>query len=87
MKAIYRNRLCRLVETTGDVALLDEGEHRLIVPLGSVDLVIDPTDEQLAGVDNLRGVYGLDEEASYDFRAMLTGALSTADWQKSRRNG
>jgi len=52
VKVLYQNRLCVLVETTGDVAILAHGQHTSTVPLGSAELIVDPTDEQVAEADN-----------------------------------
>jgi len=85
MNAIYRNRLCRLVETSRDVAILTDEGRELTVPLASEGLVIDPTDRQVAGADNLSNWYGVETEAADDLRAMLCGELSTAEWQSRWR--
>ena len=52
MKALYQNRLCVMLETTGDVVILLHGPDTFAVPLGSAELVVDPTDPQVAGADD-----------------------------------
>lgn len=52
MKALYQNRLGVMVETTGDAAILAHGPDTFAVALGSAELVIDPTDTQVAGADD-----------------------------------
>jgi hypothetical protein len=55
VKALYQNRLCVIVEITGDVAILACGADTFAVPLGSAELVVDPTDTQVAGADDAPG--------------------------------
>jgi hypothetical protein len=43
VKALYRNRLCNIVEVSSDVTLAEEG-RQFVVSLGDEALVIDPTD-------------------------------------------
>ena len=52
MKALYHNRLCVMVETTGDVAILAQGPDIFAVALGSAELIVDPTDAQVARADD-----------------------------------
>ncbi len=49
MKALFRNRLYTLVETVGAVAVLVNEEGELTVSLGAPELVVDPTDDEVAG--------------------------------------
>lgn len=83
MKALYRNRLCNVVEASSDVTLADEG-RQFSVSFGDEGLVVDPTDTQVADADNLGEWYGLDHEAAGNFRAMLRGELSSEQWQKTK---
>jgi hypothetical protein len=84
VKALYKKRLCYVVETGSDVTLDDDG-RQFAVQFGDVDLVIDPTDAQVADADNLGELYGIDENATNDIRAMLRGELSAEEW-KARRD-
>ena len=85
MKALYKNRLCHVVESGSDVTLDDDG-RQFTVQFGDVDLVIDPTDAQVADAANLGELYGADANATNDVRAMLRGELSAEDWE-ARRHG
>lgn len=84
MKALYRNRLCSVVEAGEEITLVDDGpEFR--VSFRDPDLVIDPTDSQVADVDNLTQWSGIKGQAANDLRAMLRGEMSTAAWESRRR--
>ena len=76
MKALYKNRLCNIVEVSSDITLAEEG-NQFVVSLGDEALAIDPTDKEVADADNLRERYGLDAEAVKQFRSMLRGDLSS----------
>jgi hypothetical protein len=82
VKALYNNRLCDVVEASSDVTLADEG-RQFTVSFGDVELVVDPTDQQVADADNRGQWYGLDDEAARNLRAMLRGELSSGQWQKT----
>ena len=73
MKAMYRNRLCSLIETVGDLAVLANEDGELPVSLGDKELVVDPTDEEIAGAENLPQWYGVGGERVADLRALLRG--------------
>jgi hypothetical protein len=62
VKALYRNRLCTVVEAGEDITLVD-GETKFTVSLGDPGLVIAPTDRQVAGVENLADSYGVEGQA------------------------
>ncbi len=83
MRVLYHNRLCSVVETSSDITLADDG-RQITVSFGDEGLVVDPTDKQVADADNLGQWYGLDHEATRNFRAMLRGELSSEQWQKSK---
>jgi hypothetical protein len=83
VKALYNNRVCNVVETSSDVTLADQGQQ-FTVSFGDEGLVVDPTDKQIADADNLGQWYGLDHEATRNFRAMLRGELSSEQWQKTK---
>ena len=85
MKAIYKGRLCYVVESGSDITLDDDG-RQFAVQFGDADLVIDPTDAEVAGADNLGELYGADEDATNDVRAMLRGELSTEEWEARRHS-
>ena len=76
MKALYKNRLCNIVEVSSDITLDEEGQP-FVVSLGDQALVIDPTDKEVADADNLREWFGLDAEAAKHFRSLLRGELSS----------
>jgi hypothetical protein len=85
VNALYRNRLCRLVETSGGVTILADDQRELTVRLASDELVVDPTDEQVAAADNLGSWYKVEGREAEDLRAMLCGEVSTAEWQSRWR--
>lgn len=76
MKALYRNRLCNIVDLSSAVTLAED-RRQFVVSLGDEALVIDPTDKEVADADNLREWYGLDAEAANHFRRLLRGELSS----------
>ena len=76
MKALYKNRLCNIVEVSSDITLAEAG-RQFVVSLGDEALVIDPTDTEVADADNLGEWYGLDAEAVNRLRSMLRGDLSS----------
>ena len=82
MKALYNNRLCDVVEASADLTLADEG-RQFTVSFGDDQLVVDPTDRQVADADNLAAWYGLDPDAAKKFRAMLRGELSVEQWPRA----
>ena len=53
MKALYQGRLVRLIETSGECAIVLDERHQGIVPLSAQELVIDPTDRQAAAATNV----------------------------------
>ena len=79
MKALYRNRVCYVIDTGPDITLDDDGRH-FVVQFSDADLIVDPTDAQVADADNLSQLYGVNEDATNDFRAMLRGELSAKEW-------
>jgi len=74
VKALYKNRICNIVEVSSDVTLAEQG-RQFVVSLGDEALVIDPTDKEVADADNLREWYGLDAEAVNHLRSMLRDDL------------
>lgn len=70
MKALYRNRLCNIVEVSSDITLAEDG-RQFVVSLGDEALVIDPTDTEVADADNLSEWYGLDADGVNRLRSML----------------
>ena len=75
MKALYKNRLCHVVEVGSDITLA-EGDRQFVVSLGDEALVVDPTDREVADADNLREAFGLDADAVDRLRSMLRGESS-----------
>ena len=84
MKALYKNRLCTVVDSGCDITLDDDG-RQFAVQFSDAGLVVDPTDAQVAGADNLSQLYGFDEEGTNDVRAMLRGELSPEEWEARKR--
>jgi hypothetical protein len=76
VKALYRGRLCNIVEVSSDVTLEEQG-RQFVVSLGDERLVIDPTDCEVAGAENLQELYGLEGEAADRLRRMLRGESSS----------
>lgn len=72
MKALYRGRLCNIVEVSSDITLEEKG-RQFLVSLSDEALVIDPTDYEVADAENLCELYGLDDEAADRLRRMLRG--------------
>lgn len=84
MKALYNRRLCSVVDIGGDITLNDAG-RQFVVPFSHAGLVVDPTDAQVADADNLSELYGTDEGATNDVRAMLRGEISGEDSETRKR--
>ena len=76
MKALYKGRLCNIVEVSSDITLEEQG-RQFVVSLSDEALVIDPTDYEVADAENLRELYGLDEEGADRLRRVLRGELSS----------
>lgn len=74
MKALYKNRLCHVINSGSDITLEDDG-RQFSVDFGDASLVVDPTDAQVADADNLSQWYGPDEKATDDVRAILRGRV------------
>lgn len=62
MKALYQGRLVRLIETTGECAIVLDQGRQSIVPLSAPELVIDPTDRQAAAATNVNRWFGVEGE-------------------------
>ena len=75
MKALYKRRLCNIVEVSSDITL-EEQARQFVVALSDEALVIDPTDSEVADAENLRELYGLDNDAADHFRRPLRGQSS-----------
>ncbi len=70
VKALHHGRPVRLIETTGECAIvLDEG-RQIVVPLSAPELVIDPTDKQVAAATNANSWFGVEGDRAADFCAM-----------------
>lgn len=72
MKALYRNRLCHIVNMATDVTLADEARE-FVVSLGDEALVIDPSDSEVAGADNFGEWFGVDHDGARQLRGTLRG--------------
>ena len=83
MKALYKNRVCFVIDMCTDITLDDDGRH-FTVPFDDASLVVDPTDAQVADADNLGQFHGADEGTSNALRAMLRGELSAEEWEARR---
>jgi hypothetical protein len=53
MNALYKNRICNVIEVAGDITLDGRGVEPFDVSLSDPALVIEPTDEQVANASNL----------------------------------
>jgi hypothetical protein len=80
VKALYKNRLCTVIDGGPNITLDDDG-RQFTVDFSDGRLVVDPTDSQVADADNLGQWYGYDDKATNDVRAMLRGDLSPAEWE------
>jgi hypothetical protein len=86
MNAIYKNRMCNVVDDSGDVLTLDGNSvEPFDVSYDDSELVIDPTDSEVADVDNLGEWYGMNEEHTTQLRRMLRGHLSLTEWYAIRQ--
>ena len=54
------------------------------VRLDDPALIVEPTDEEVAGASNLADWYGVDDEQAKHLRLMLCGDLSLEQWQLSK---
>jgi hypothetical protein len=88
MNALYKNRIYNIVDDVMVVTLDGAGVQPFDVYYDDPDLVIDPTDDEVADAINLAEWYGVDTEAAAQLRLMLLGAISIdhwEEWKASRR--
>ncbi|MFN7981523.1 MAG: hypothetical protein U0Q11_06665 [Vicinamibacterales bacterium] len=78
MKALYKNRICYVMDVSSDVTLI-EGETRFVVSLADEALVLDPTDGEVADACNLAEWSGRDGEAVIRYRQFLRGELPSSE--------
>jgi len=82
MKAIYKNKVYNVVESAASLTLKGAAGAQFDVEFGDDELVIDPTDYEVAAADNLAEHYGLDKEAGSQLERMLRGDISISEWEK-----
>ncbi len=70
MNAMYQGRLVRLVETSGECAIVLIQARQIIVPLSAPELFIDPTDNEVAAATNVNRRFSVEGDRAADFRAM-----------------
>jgi hypothetical protein len=87
MKAIYENRIYNVADVAGDLILEGDGKREFAVNFGDDQLIVDPTDEQVADASNLAEWYCVDSEGAKQLRSMLLGEISIGEWRdwKERR--
>jgi len=88
MNAIYKQRLYNIVDDVMEVTLDGAGAQQFNVPYEDPDLIIDPTDDEVADAINLAEWYGVDSDTAAQLRLMLLGTISIGeweDWKASRR--
>ena len=80
MNAIYRNRLFNVVEASVDLTLETASGEQFDVEFGDDQLIVQPTDSEVADADNLAEHYGIDDGAVTLLRHMLRGKISAGQW-------
>ena len=81
MKAIYDNRVYEVADASIGLTLETMTGKQFGVDYDDERLIIDPTDEQVAGADNLTEHYGVSEDLSEQLRRMLRGEISVRQWE------
>ncbi len=82
MKAIYKNRIYNVVDSAADLTLEGQSIKPFHVSFADPQLIVDPTDDEVAESENLAEWYGLDEEKARQLRRMLCGEMSLEEWYK-----
>ena len=82
MNALYNNRIYEVVEADGDLLLKGRDDVALTVDYGDEELIVDPTDTEIADADNLVDWYGVGEESLERLRLFLSGQISLSEWRR-----
>jgi hypothetical protein len=82
MKALYNNRIYQVVEADGDLVLKGSDGVALTVDYGDEELIVDPTDSEIADADNLADWYGVGDERLERLRLFLSGQISLSEWRR-----
>ena len=61
MNAIYNDRIYNVVDVAGDITLAGNSGEPFDVSFGSPGLIVEPTDDEVAGAVNLAEWYGIDD--------------------------
>jgi hypothetical protein len=81
MKAIYNDNVYYIVEADADLTLETAKGEQFDVEFGDENLIVDPTDNEVADAENLAEHYGIDNTTAERFRCMLRGEISVGDWE------
>ena len=82
MNALYHNRIYEVVEADCDLLLRGIDGVALTVDYGDEELIVDPTDTEIADADNLADWYGVGEERRERLRLFLSGQISLSEWRR-----
>jgi hypothetical protein len=82
MTALYRNHICNVIDASGDLRLETRSGEQFTVDYGDEQLVVDPTDDQVADAVNLAEWYGVTTEAAARLRLMLRGEITVRQWEQ-----
>ena len=80
MNALYKNRIYNVVDAAGDITLDGKGVEPFDVLFCDPELIVEPTDDQVANADNLAEWYGVGGEVAVKLRATLLGVVSIGEW-------
>ena len=80
MNALYHNRIYEVVEADCDLLLKGSDGVAVAVDYGDEELIVDPTDTEIADAVNLAEWYGVDNDAARQLRLMLLGETSLGEW-------
>ena len=82
MNALYHNRIYEVVEADDDLLLKGKDGVALTVDYGDEELIVDPTDTDIADADNLADWYGVGEKRLERLRLFLSGQISLSEWRR-----
>jgi hypothetical protein len=85
MRAIYKNRIYNVVDVSGDITLNGRDVPPFRVEFHDAELIVDPTDDDVANAVNLAHWYGLNLQRTKELRRMLLREISVAEWQETTR--
>jgi hypothetical protein len=83
MTACYKNRIYNVVDVAGDLTLASNGIDPFDVSFSDPELIVDPTDEEVAAAENLSEWYGIGGERAQLLRGILRNETSLEEWYGS----